>query len=264
MKYRCDMVKDLMPLCLDNAATKSSEQTVIEHLAECMDCTKYYEAISKEMEPIAKHSENDNKYIRLSAKIRKRRIGIGALIGLFVGLFCFICLNYARGYRLNSRSAADLSGRLNDTSQVLASFEWKDDFHFYIYDSYSCYDVVCVEKTLLGWKKQDNYLNWPKWSMYDENIGIETAGALYDFRYDEGVQLFPVIAYDESVKSIEVTCFEQTQTKEIMTGELTLFTFDAINVQSNTVEATAYDAMGNAIYRLKEQDNLWIWVPTAE
>ena len=34
MKYRCDMVKDLMPLCLDHEASESSEQTVIEHLAE--------------------------------------------------------------------------------------------------------------------------------------------------------------------------------------------------------------------------------------
>ena len=78
------------------------------------------------------------------------------------------------------------------------------------------------------------------------------------------MQLFPVIAYDEEVKSIEVTCYEQIQTKEVETGELTLFTFDAINGQSNTVEATAYDEMGNAVYRLETQNGMWIWVPATE
>ena len=38
-----------------------------------------------------------------------------------------------------------------------------------IYDSDSCYDVVHVERTLLGWKQFDTYLNWPKWSIYEEN-----------------------------------------------------------------------------------------------
>lgn len=264
MKYRCDMVKDLMPLCLDHAATESSEQTVIEHLAECKECTKYYEDLGKEMAPMKEHSEKDNKFVKLATKIRKRRIGVRVLIGIFVSIWYFVCTNYASGYRLNSRAAADLSGRLIDISEEIACYEWKDNYHFYIYDSYSCYDVIGVEKTWHGWKQIDNNLNWPKWSVYDENIGIEVAGAVCFFRYDEGVQIFPIIPYDENVKTVKVTCYEQTQTKEVKTGEVALFTFDAIDGQSNTVEATAYDAMGNTIYRLETQDNHWIWVPATE
>ena len=89
-------------------------------------------------------------------------------------------------------------------------------------------------------------------------------GALCFFRYDERVQIFPIIPYDENVKTVKVTSYEQTQTKEVKTGEVALFTFDAIDGQSNTVEATAYDAMGNTIYRLETQDNHWIWVPATE
>ena len=48
MKYRCDMVRDLMPLCLDHEASESSEQTVIERLAECKECTKeFYSELKK-------------------------------------------------------------------------------------------------------------------------------------------------------------------------------------------------------------------------
>ncbi len=102
------------------------------------------------------------------------------------------------------------------------------------------------------------------WSMYDENLSIEIAGELCHFRYDEGVQIFPIIPYDPNVKTVEVTCFEQTQTKEVETGEVTLFTFDAIYGNSNIVEATAYDAMGNSIYRLEDKDNRWIWATVTE
>lgn len=263
MKYKCDMVKDLMPLCLDHEASESSSQTVIEHLAECKKCTQYYETLQKEIEPVSAPEINENKYVKLAAKIRKRRILTGILIGIFLGAWLLVCLNYAAGYRVNSRAAADLSGRLNWTSEMIACFEWKDDCHFYIYDSYSCYDVVGVEKTWHGWKTFDNCLNWPKRSAYDENTGVETAGVLCHFRETEGIQIFPVIVYDQTVKTVEVSCFEKTQVKEVKAGEVTLFTFDAVSGQPNTIEATAYDAEGNPVYRLEEQGGFSFWVSSS-
>ncbi len=74
------------------------------------------------------------------------------------------------------------------------------------------------------------------------------------------MQLFPVRVYDENVKQIEVTCYEQTQTKEVTSGEVVLFTFDAVG-KSNQIEATAYDAKGNAMYYLDERH---IWIPVEE
>ena len=84
MKYKCDMVKDLMPLCLDHEASESSEQTVIEHLAECRECSKYYESLGKEMEPIEIQNDKENKYIRLASKLRKKIKITAAFITLFV------------------------------------------------------------------------------------------------------------------------------------------------------------------------------------
>jgi len=263
MKYRCDMVKDLMPLCLDHEATEASEQTVIEHLAECKECTKYYEALGKEMEPMGEPSDRDGKYVLLAAQLRKKKNIRVALMGIYTLIVCFICLN-ALGFRWNSKAAADLSGCVDFQAKLIASFEWKDNLHFYFYDSDSCYNVIPVEKTLLGWKRVESVQNWPKWSWYDETIEIETAGQLCYYRYDEGVQIFPVIPYDENVKTVEVTCYGQTQTKEVKTGEVTLFTFDAIYGEPNKVEATAYDTKGNVIYCLADQDNRWIWVSATE
>jgi len=237
---------------------------VIEHLAECKECTKYYEALGKEMKPAEEQSDKETKYVLLAAKIRKRKKIVALVISTVAIIYGFFCLKYALGYRMDSKAAADLSGRLNFESELLTSFEWKNDFHFYIYDSYSCYDVISVEKTLLGWKMFESCLNWPKWSMYDETIGIETAGDLCHYKYDEGVQIFPVVPYDSNVKAVEVTCFGQTQTKEVEAGKVTLFTFDAISGQTNTVEAYAYDVSGNIIYSYEKQGSIWIWVPVIE
>ena len=117
---------------------------------------------------------------------------------------------------------------------------------------------------MFGWKMFETSLNWPKWSMYDETMGIETAGSVCHFKYDEGVQLFPVIPYDDKIKTVEVTCYGQTQTMEVTTGEVALFTFDAISGQSNEVEAKAYDESGNVIYRYEKQGMLWIWMSVVE
>lgn len=38
MKYSCDIVRDLIPLYIDDVASRASRQMVEEHLAECADC----------------------------------------------------------------------------------------------------------------------------------------------------------------------------------------------------------------------------------
>ena len=264
MKYRCDMVRDLMPLCLDHEATKDSEQTVIEHLAECKECSEYYVALGKELESLNEQDDRDAKYVLLAAKIRKRKKIIGAVISIILLIQCIACLGYALGFRLSPKAAADKSGALNNQAELIASFEWKANHHFYIYDSHSFYNVIPVERTLLGWKRIESVQYWPKWSWYDETVGIETAGTVCYYKYDEGVELFPIIPYDTNIKTVEVTCYGETQTKEVKTGEVTLFTFDANHGQDNTIEANAYDASGKIIYRYEKQGKVWGWMPVTE
>lgn len=259
MKYKCDMVKDLMPLSLDDAATEASKQVVVEHLAECGRCVNYYKLLGEEIEIEGSIKEPENKYVTLADRIRKRNRIVRASVILFMGVIIFLCMNYASGYRFDAKKAADISGRLNDKSKVIGNYKWKADFCFYIYDSYSCYDVVAVEKTWHGWKRIDNFLNFPKWKLYDENVGIEITGALYHFRNNEGIQLFPVIVQDSRVKTVEVTCFGETKMQKANCGELMMFTFETEQVQENSIEAAAYDDSGDIIYTLEEEKGRWIW-----
>lgn len=42
MKYSCNVVKDLLPLYVDNICSKESKEIVEQHLSECVDCKAYY------------------------------------------------------------------------------------------------------------------------------------------------------------------------------------------------------------------------------
>ena len=270
MKYKCDVVKDLMPLCLDHEATKASEQTVIEHLAECKECATYYEALDKDVLPTEEKKEFENNYRMLAERLRKRKITRKIFSMVVIALaWCVvcICLAYAAGYRTNSRAAVELSGKINGSSELLGCYEWKEDRHFYFYESMACYDVVAADRSVFGWKQFDFWLNWPKWSLYDGRegeTGIDVTGDMCHYRNDEGVQLFPVMVHDERVKTVEVTCYGKTETKEILPETFTLFTFDAVDGQSSWVEAVAYDENGKVIYRYDKKDGYRVFVPVEE
>lgn len=270
MKYNCDIAKDLMPLCLDHSATTESEKLVIAHLAECKQCADYYQTLNAELDFSSDQEEPNRPYIQLAQKLRKRTLFRRFSIAMFTTLLtitflialCF-CINYAEGYRFNSQSAADLSGQLNYKAELLGNYEW-NGWHFYFYDCYSCYEVVTVEKTSRGWHVTEHCLSWPKWYNFDdlEDKGINLAGTLYFWTYDEGIQLFPMVTNDERIKTIEVTVFGETKTIEAEPDKLLLLTFENNDTTlTNQATATAYDVDGNLLYTLDTFMGHRYWKP---
>lgn len=257
MKYKCDMVRDLMPLCLDDSATQASKQAVIEHMAECESCVSYYETMSKALDIDEAMENPEKKYVQVATKLRKKKRLIRYVVSYAILLFVLCCLNYSGGYRFTAKAAANTSGRLNYRSELIGSYEW-NNWEFFFYDSYSCYDVVSVKKTWHGWHVVNTSLNWPK--VFDED-GICTAGALYHCSENKGIQLFPVIASDERVCSISVTVFGKTVKTNVRTDEFTLIAIpsESDEMSNSNLTATAYDALGNAIYQInaKERDFRW-------
>ena len=47
MKYSCNVVKDLLPLYVDNICSKESKEILEQHLSECADCKAYYVSLSE-------------------------------------------------------------------------------------------------------------------------------------------------------------------------------------------------------------------------
>ena len=96
MKYDCDIVKDLMPLYIDELLSENSKMFVKDHIDSCEACKKYYEKLSKEVRiPYSKDLRKADlrplEYLKanLSKKIIKRVLAVILVIGFFVGSFAF-------------------------------------------------------------------------------------------------------------------------------------------------------------------------------
>lgn len=261
MKYKCDVIRDLMPLCVDDAATETSKNVVVEHIAECKECEKYYSNVINEIPLDSEYSEESKGYIEIAKKIRKRKILTRTIITFVIFVVFELFFNYASGYRFTAESASSLSGRLNASSELIGNYDW-GDWQFYIYNSANSYDVVTVNKHWNGWKAQDNYLVWPKYA--SDRGGIINAGCMYywtDTNGKFGIQIFPIIVEDSDVSSVKVTVFNKTKTIDVETNKLTILTFENDD-HSLRNEATGYafDSFGNVLYQLVESEETMSWV----
>ena len=93
MKYSCGIIKDLLPLYIDDAASGESRDAVAKHLLECGECRQYFEAIK------ADASFADGKKNKTDAEIagelkrikkrfnRKKKIVIVSFIAAAAALF---------------------------------------------------------------------------------------------------------------------------------------------------------------------------------
>lgn len=95
----CEIVRDLIPMYIDNTASDETEAAVMEHISECEECRRYCDACrraekkaellsEKSFKRVVKNAGGDiggieQKYAILSRKIRKRKIR-QTLIGVFV------------------------------------------------------------------------------------------------------------------------------------------------------------------------------------
>lgn len=84
MKYDCDMIRDLMPLCADGAASDSSQQAVQSHVAACAECAKLWDEMRQgldlQQEPPAPQEQG---YTKAAKRYKKR--WLFRLLGVF---FC--------------------------------------------------------------------------------------------------------------------------------------------------------------------------------
>lgn len=92
----CDIVKDLIPLYLDDVASEGSRELVENHIKNCKEC-KHEIDISKSPILRDKEIENSVKYIKAfkeNKKRQKRAFYIENGIYIFVALFVIFMISY--------------------------------------------------------------------------------------------------------------------------------------------------------------------------
>lgn len=133
MRNECNIIRDLLPLYVENMASSDTAAFVEEHLKNCEDCRKEYEGI-KEPQPTQETSDAA-PLLKLHRKMKVKKIQTIALtavflIALFVSAFAVldapIYLPYSEGIVT--------SQQFGDKGMLLTFDEEVTDFDYTVYD----------------------------------------------------------------------------------------------------------------------------------
>ena len=122
MKYNCEIIKDLLPLYVDNICSNQSRKIVEEHLDECPKCQTYLQEIKKTIiieDDDDKPQEMANILKRLKNKIIKRNIIIAILNLLIIIFTLFGTYKYLENANLQIKSSDINSVSLIDNNLVM-------------------------------------------------------------------------------------------------------------------------------------------------
>lgn len=146
MRYPCGIIKDLLPLYIDDVCNEESRQAVINHLAECDACRKCHEAMKATEGYVDKENLEDmemaNSLKNVKNKINKKVTKV-VLCAVMVALVCIggyhLLFNAAIkevpiadvSFTANVYSAEELmekmEGQAIDSDSVIISADENDD-----------------------------------------------------------------------------------------------------------------------------------------
>ena len=97
MTYPCGIIRDLLPLYIDDVCNDESKQAVQNHLSECEECRIYYEAMKSTEDFEDKRSDNseDNKLVNSLKNVKNtinkriRNIALCAVAAVLVAIVGF-------------------------------------------------------------------------------------------------------------------------------------------------------------------------------
>lgn len=89
MKKNCEIIKDLIPMYVDNLTSEETNQFIKEHLDSCRDCSSYLRNVQRDLpsnDSLDVDTEiNDQKLMRNIKHRINKMIFIALLIGVIIG-----------------------------------------------------------------------------------------------------------------------------------------------------------------------------------
>lgn len=97
MSKNCDIVKDLLPLYVEDLTSEKSNLFIEEHIATCGECANYFENIKKEIPTVEESIDMEDYDDQIVIKNIKKRlmsqrfitVAIGVIVGLIVSMNYF-------------------------------------------------------------------------------------------------------------------------------------------------------------------------------
>lgn len=103
MKLNCNVIRDLLPLYVDQVCSSESRQLVDEHLTQCVDCTALLRQMLRTENEMGLKSEAESVIYRQATFFRRKSAVAGTVIaGIFtIPIFVGLIVNLASGAALD-------------------------------------------------------------------------------------------------------------------------------------------------------------------
>lgn len=288
MKYDHEVIRDLMPLCIDGIASEKSRQTVEAHLKECPDCAKEWKSMQQNTiqteQPEAVLQETQG-YAKTATRVRKHHRWMLLRIFLLTLAFVFvlgIIANYADGARFSPRGVMkymvkeELWEALYETPE-----EWQNSkmpeitylgtlkssnkkaaaAYCLLYQADNGQTALCMTDA-----ERTDPLRLGMWissgmaygnEIPDKGIAMSYPGGTYD-NCSKGYQIYAFYVTDARVRSVSFTvngtAYTMTPDKNGFCGiwtDCAPSTAEHLAEEPVFTDGTATDADGNVLYTLE-------------
>ena len=117
IRITCDVVRDLIPLYVDDVLSEDSRKIVEEHINECTDCKKYCSNLKEGTMQLSEKSRHDQEMIKsISREIsRKRTMAVALAVVIVVFIAAAVLFGTVDGMRQEM-----VSGEFSAESSVSA------------------------------------------------------------------------------------------------------------------------------------------------
>ena len=264
MKYEHDIIKDLMPLCIDGIASEKSSEAVMEHISECPECAAEWESMQKqitvtdsnEITPDAKQYVKAAKKFRLHNLLNLVKIAVSAAVIL---LILGTALSYLDGDRFTMKGIVkdfaktnikddyiylgDVDNNSNTLSQAFIIANWPGTNEPQFYTVYAVrQDALHLLRSFCG--HSSSPLN---------EMPVYTLTGYSETRNEASYELYCIgfLASDKAVKTIEYTAGGCTRTVEL--DENGYFCESCKRGMNIVTEGKAMDKDGKVLYTLQQR-----------
>ena len=187
-KLTCNIVRDLMPLVLDDIASADSKQGVEEHIENCETCRAYFEGMSMQIsragEPVS--DKGFKQFVRdLKRKNKIKKILLACLAVFMVGVIGIVGIVYTNGLRTTYENmpiefiTAQMYLDSGDVVMLDMQTHGNHEFYWYMEDIQDCGD----DEIIVYLTPVEPKLRWG-------NPGSEHVRARMDSFVWEGDQLY--------------------------------------------------------------------------
>lgn len=273
MKYPCDIIRDLMPLCADSAASEASGQAVRAHIGTCTECARIWSEMQHELDlPEEPPAPQEEGYKKAAGKYRKKRLAV-MLCVFFAALLGGLCIFDYLDTVPTSRTCRTRTGVITNylmtvtgrhipvflpEYEILAEQAWESEpekfFHWVYLPEINQYGVVATEKNEKG---RYGICSGTGMRLFQGESEIDSAMPFPD---STGTwSLFR--SKDVRVHEFRITVSGETQCAEVNERGCAVLHFHAYNRSyskktSPAVTGEALDADGNLLYTMTGTDEI--------